>query len=69
MMIGRSQFVNDAFSFKELGKIVIDIFSAIVCADSPQGVLRVLSLEHKIEVLDSFCGVRLFLQKVDPGGT
>ena len=60
--------MKDTFSFKELSKIIIDIFSAIICLDSLQGVLRVLTLKHKTEVLDSFCGIRLFLQKVDPGG-
>ena len=62
----------DAFSFKELGKVVINVFnvfSAVICTESLQGVLRMLSLKHKTEVLDSFCSVRLFLQEVNPGGT
>ena len=61
--------MDDAFSFKELGKIVINVFSAVICVDCLQEVLRMLSLKHKTEVLDSFCGVRLFLQKVNLGGT
>ena len=61
MIIERSQFVNNAFTFKELGKVVIDVFSAVIDADSLQEVLRVLLLEHKTEVFDSFCSIRLFL--------
>ena len=61
--------MDNAFTFKELGKIIINVFSAVICVDSLQGVLRMLSLEHKTEVLDSFSGVRPFLQKVNPTGT
>ena len=53
--------MNDAFTFKELSKIVINVFSTVICVDSLEAELSVLSLEHKTEVLDSFSGIRLFV--------
>ena len=53
--------MNDAFSFKELGKVVINVFSTLICANSLQEVLWMLLLKYKTEVFDSFSGIRLFL--------
>ena len=61
--------MDNTFSFEELIKVVITVFSAIINPDSFEGVLRVLSLKHKTEVLDSLCSIRFPFQEVDLGDT